>query len=318
MTAHCVDQGGAGDLIGEGPWMQALRRDLRRLAACDVSVLLEGESGTGKELIARRIHRCGRRARGPFIGVNCAAIHETLLESELFGHEAGAFTGAGQATVGFLRAADGGTILLDEVGDMSPSLQCKLLRVLEERAVVPVGGTQAIGIDVRVIAATNRDLGCAVERGEFRRDLYYRLNVVRLKILPLRERPGDIPLIARRILEQTAEALDAPLKRISPEAMRALMHHDWPGNVRELGNVIQRAYVLGRGETIVPEDLPEEVTRCRPSGRGQFPTLREAVRRHVERALAASDGVRSEAARLLGIDRKSLWRMMRRYETPTR
>jgi len=303
------------ELIGLSPFIGQLRRDLRSLAAHDINLLLEGESGTGKELAARTVHRLSQRRDGPFVGVNCAAIHESLLESELFGHEPGAFTGADQPTIGFLRAADGGTILLDEVGDMSEPLQSKLLRVLEERAVVPVGGTKAMPIDIRVIAATNRNLGRAVEEGTFRQDLYYRLNVVRLSIEPLRRHREDIRPLVEHMLKTIGRALAVPAKTVSPEAMAALIDHDWPGNVRELGNVIQRAYVLGRGPVIDPRDLPEEVFAAAPEGaRGEFPPLQDAVRSHVMRALEISDGVRARAARMLGIDRKSLWRMMRRYK----
>ncbi|MCK4601844.1 MAG: sigma-54 factor interaction domain-containing protein, partial [Phycisphaerae bacterium] len=201
------------ELVGQSECIKTLREQAARLAKCPLNLLLQGESGTGKELIANIVHRLSDRREGPFIGVNCAAIHESLLESELFGHEAGAFTGAEHATLGFLRAADGGTILLDEVGDMSESLQSKLLRVLEERAVVPVGGTKTVPIDVRIIAATNRDLGKAVDEGSFRADLYYRLNVVCLKIPPLRERRSDIPLLAKYISANTAKLLDVPVKK---------------------------------------------------------------------------------------------------------
>jgi transcriptional regulator with PAS, ATPase and Fis domain len=285
------------------------------LADYDINVLLEGESGTGKELIARIIHQCSPRRNGPFVGVNCAAIHESLLESELFGHKAGAFTGAKEATVGFLRAASGGTILLDEVGDMSESLQSKLLRVLEERTVIPVGGTQPERIDVRVIAATNKDLAQAVRQGAFRRDLYYRLNVVRLHIEPLRQRPDDIPALVEHILKQVAGALSVPAKSVSPAAMAVLTAHDWPGNVRELGNVIQRAYVLGGGPVIEAEDLPDELfAHMTERPRSTLPSLDETVRNHIALALTASGGVRTQAAEMLGIARKSLWRLMRRHD----
>ncbi|HDZ20893.1 hypothetical protein LCGC14_0274630 [marine sediment metagenome] len=302
-------------LIGRSLCIRSLRHHLLRLSGYDVNVLLEGESGTGKELVARLVHRVSARRDGPFVGVNCAAIHESLLESELFGHEAGAFTGAEQATVGFLRAADGGTILLDEVGDMSESLQSKLLRVLEERAVIPVGGTQPVPIDIRVIAATNRDLARAVEEGTFRRDLYYRLNVIRLDIEPLRRRREDISLLVEYLLRQVATALALPVRSVSPAAMAILMAHDWPGNVRELGNVIQRAYVLGRRPVIEPEDLPTDVFGgATEAGAEAFAPLQVALRDHICLALEVSNGVRSQAARLLGIDRKSLWRMMRRFD----
>lgn len=310
--ADRIDIALAEELVGESPCMHRLREQVVAVADSRVNLLLEGESGTGKELVSRMVHRLSPRAAGPFIGVNCAAVHETLLESELFGHEAGAFTGAEQATVGFLRAADGGTILLDEIGDMSNSLQSKLLRVLEGREVVPVGSTRAIPIDVRVIAATHRDLGRAVREGSFRRDLYYRVNVVCLLIPPLRQRRGDIPMLAEHLLQKTAEILDVPVRKVSPAAMAVLMRHDWPGNVRELDNVIQRAYVFGRGPVIGTEDLPEEI--CDPSqpAGAAFPTLQQAMGKHVQAALQMSDGARSRAAKLLGVDRTTLWRMLSR------
>ena len=315
MVKSATHREPTGDMIGLSPCVSALRRHIRRLADYDINVLLEGESGTGKELIARIIHRCSPRRDGPFVGVNCAAIHESLLESELFGHKAGAFTGAKESTVGFLRAASGGTILLDEVGDMSESLQSKLLRVLEERTVVPVGGTEGEPIDVRVIAATNKDLAQAVRQGAFRRDLYYRLNVVRLHIEPLRQRPDDIPGLVEHMLRRVADALSVPAKRVSPAAMAVMMAHDWPGNVRELGNVIQRAYVLGGGPVIETEDLPDEVfAHVMERPRNALPSLDETVRNHITLALGASGGVRTQAAAMLGIGRKSLWRLMRRHD----
>jgi len=306
----------ADRIVGASPQIQLLREQVAQLACCDVSLLLQGESGVGKELVARTVHDLSARRDGPFAGVNCAAIHESLLESELFGHVAGAFTGADRPSLGFLRAADGGTVLLDEVGDMSRSLQSKLLRVLQERAVVPVGGTKGIPIDVRVIAATNKDLSAAVRDGSFRMDLLYRLNVVTIDVPPLRQRREDIMPLAESLLEEMAEVLCMPPKKISPEALALMMQHDWPGNVRELGNVIQRGYALGRGSVIQVEDLPDAITRrcCEDGGSEAFRSLQQAARGHVELALKASNGVRSHAARLLGIDRKSLWRMMRRYQ----
>ncbi|MFP3937256.1 MAG: sigma 54-interacting transcriptional regulator, partial [Phycisphaerae bacterium] len=250
-----------------------------------------------------------------FVGVNCAAIHESLLESELFGHEAGAFTGAAKATLGFLRCADEGTVLLDEIGDMSEALQSKLLRVLEQREVIPVGSTTRIPVNVRVVAATHRDLLQAVHDGAFRRDLYYRINVVRLYIPPLRERPEDVPLLAERFGKAVAGMLKLPVRDISPAAMRMLREHDWPGNVRELSNVIQRAYVLGSGDTIRPEDLPDRLGEGGLSwAASEFPTLDEQVCRHVKDALCRADGVRTRAADMLGIDRTTLWRMIKRYD----
>ena len=320
MLTHASAKTLDDELVGRTPCMQQVRQRIAALAKYDVNLLLQGESGTGKELVSRTVHALSQRNEGPFVAVNCAAMHETLLESELFGHEAGAFTGASHATLGFLRAVDGGTILLDEIGDMSKSLQGKLLRALEERAVTPVGSSRSVAADIRVIAATHHDLAAMVEKGTFRRDLYYRLNVVCMTIPPLRERRADIPLLARHISSTIGRLLRAETKGISPEAMAVLIRHDWPGNVRQLGNVIQRAYVLGQGTVIDVEDLPEEflslpLLQPQPSTQadasGTFLTLKEAVRLHVSKAMSASKGVRSEAARMLGIDRKSLWRKLR-------
>ena len=301
------------DLAGVSPQILRLREEIPRLAVHDVGILLQGETGTGKELVARLIHRLSRRRQGPFIGVNCAAIHETLLESELFGHEAGAFTGARHATLGFLRAAEGGTILLDEVGDMSTALQSKLLRVLEEQAVVPVGATRPVPIDARVLAATHRDLADAVRNGAFRQDLYYRLNVATVRLPPLRERREDIPVLARSMLGRIAAALEVEPRTISRAAMTLMVRYDWPGNVRELGNVIQRAYVLGTGPVINVADLPAEIRGEGAPPVRPFLTLREATAQHVSRALDLAGGVRNRAARMLDIDRKTLRRMIDRY-----
>lgn len=316
MTSHTAEQTAGSVLVGRSECVRQLRQQITRLAAYDVNLLLQGESGTGKELISRMVHNASRRQNGTFLGVNCAAIHETLLESELFGHESGAFTGAGRATLGFLRAADGGTLLLDEVGDMSQTLQRKLLRVIEQRAVIPVGGTRTVPIDIRFIAATHQDLSRAVQEGSFRADLYYRLNVVRLHIPPLRQRRCDIPLLADHFLDQISNLLKIPPKTFSPAALDRLMNYDWPGNIRELGNVIQRSYVLCDRPVIELDDLSNELrSPDQPNQVGrEFPTLAEATRRHVIQALEMSDGVRTRAAQLLGIDRKTLWRMSHRFD----
>lgn len=317
MATQCVDPVSAEDIIGSSPAIEQLRAEVVKVSCLDVDLLLQGESGTGKELVARTVHGLSRRRTGPFVGVNCAAIHESLVESQLFGHEAGAFTGAQHAGLGFFRAAHEGTILLDEIGDMSAGLQSKLLRVLDERAVVPVGGTKGIPIDIRVIAATNCDLAEAVRKGTFRRDLYYRLNVICLSIPPLRERRGDIPELAEHMLRKIADAMDLPVRRFSLAVIEALVRHDWPGNVRELSNVGQHAYVLGTGPIIKLKDLPDELRRNRapakPVSAGEFPSLEQAIHWHVQRALELSGGVRSRAARMLGIDRKRLYRMLHRY-----
>ncbi len=313
MAEPTIPRTTVADFTGNSPGIRELRRQFELLSRHDVNVVLHGESGTGKELAARVIHGCGKRSDGPFVGVNCAAIHETLLESLLFGHQAGAFTGATSATPGFLRAADGGTILLDEIGDMGPALQSKLLRVLEERSVVPVGSTRPVTIDVRVLAATHRDLAAAVREGTFREDLYYRLNVVCLRIPPLRERLDDVPVLAERLGRKIARTLDLPVKPISAEAMAVLVRHTWPGNVRELGNVLQHAYVLGQGREIDLADLPATLGGEGKAVSPVFPTLQETTRRQIVKALERTSGVRVRAAELLGVNRKHLWRMMRQY-----
>lgn len=313
MLAEAVCREGVEGVVGTAPCMGRVRRRLRQLAVYDVSVLISGESGTGKELAARTIHSLSARRDGPFVGVNCAAIHESLQESELFGHEAGAFTGAGKSTLGVLRSADGGTILLDEVGDMSPSLQSKFLRVLEERAVIPVGGCKPVPVDVRVLSATHRDLEADVAAGGFREDLYYRLNVARVTMPPLRDRPEDIPELAEHLLARICDALAIPPKRFSPEAIETLTACDWPGNVRQLGNAVQRACVLSEGSVIRPRDLWDEPQPPRGGGPGRVEPLETVVAAHVGKALRVSGGVRTRAAEMLGVSRKTLYRMIDRY-----
>jgi len=296
-------------IIGASAGMKEVFRTLGRAAGTDVTVLVSGESGTGKELVARAVHYHGARSEGPFVAVNCAAIPEALLESELFGHEKGAFTGADSARTGRFTEADGGTLLLDEVGDMRPDMQAKLLRVLQDRRVVPVGSPEGHAVDVRVVAATNRDLAVALEEGTFREDLFYRLAVVTLEIPPLRERRDDIPLLAGHFLaKHGGEAFT-----LSPEFLAALRRHRWPGNVRELENVIQRALVLHRepGELLV-EDLPPALRDERPRAENPFAlpeegiSLAEVEKSLIRQALERTEGNRSRAARLLGITRQTL------------
>jgi two-component system nitrogen regulation response regulator GlnG len=243
-----------GSLIGRHPRMQEVYKTIGRIAGSDVTVLLRGDSGTGKELVARAIHHYSRRAGRPFIAVSCAAIPGTLLESELFGHERGAFTDAKERRLGKLELAHGGTFYLDEVGDMPADLQTKLLRALQERTIERVGGNESIHIDVRVLAATNRDLDALMREGKFREDLYYRLNVVTLNLPPLRERRRDIPLLVEHFLAKHSEELGE--RGVAPEALDRLVGHDWPGNVRELENVVQRAMVMATSGVILPEHLP--------------------------------------------------------------
>ncbi|HVV88481.1 MAG TPA: sigma 54-interacting transcriptional regulator, partial [Kofleriaceae bacterium] len=247
---------GDGELIGRSPAALALLDLVARVAPTDATVLLGGESGSGKEMVARAIHRSSRRAQGPCVAVNCAALTESLIESELFGHEKGAFTGATERKVGRFESADKGTLFLDEIGEMPLALQTKLLRVLEERRFERVGGTRPITVDVRLVAATNRDLTDMVRRGTFREDLYYRLSVVATTVPPLRERGEDIPLLAEHFLARMRQQVGRRVVGFRPEAMRLLCAHTWPGNVRELRNAVERAVVLGRGEWIEEADLP--------------------------------------------------------------
>lgn len=304
---------GTGDILGESPIIQTLRRDLAKVARYPATVLIHGESGSGKELAAQAIHHASARRDGPFVAVNCGAIPTELVQSELFGHEAGAFTGARQRRVGHLERAQGGTILLDEVGELTLEHQISLLRVLEERAVTRVGGTERIPLDVRVLAATHVDLAAAVAIGRFREDLYYRINVLRVDVPPLRERGEDIERLAHFFLERFRSAYLSPVRGFTRQALGALRRHTWPGNVRELINCIQRAVAMSQRSLVMPADLGLEARQL--DGR-QSETL-ESARTRAERAailsaLARCERNASRAARELGISRVTLYRMMRR------
>ncbi len=289
-----------------------------RVAPRDVAVLVTGESGTGKELIARRLHTRSGRSLGPFVAVNCAALPESLAESELFGHEKGAFTGADRQRRGRFEEAEGGTLLLDEIGDLPATLQAKLLRVLEERTVRRVGGTEEVPVDVRLVAATNLDLAAAVEAGSFRRDLFYRLAVVEAHLPPLRERHGDVAALADHLLDRLAARHGVPRGALAPEALAVLERHDWPGNVRELRNVLERAVVVRAGAPIRPDDLalhrggaPVAPPQA-PSG--EPPLDRDAREREaVVEALRRADGNRELAARMLGISVRTLYYRLRTF-----
>ncbi|MEK7404297.1 MAG: sigma 54-interacting transcriptional regulator, partial [Acidobacteriota bacterium] len=302
------------DMIGQSPAMQAVYQFIAKVAPADSTVLIQGESGTGKELAARAIHRNSRRAGQPFVAINCAALAETLLESELFGHEKGSFTGAIAQKRGKLEAADGGTVFLDEVGEMSPALQAKLLRVLQEKEFERVGGTRSIRVDLRIIAATNRNLAEAARGGKFRQDLYYRLNVVSLTMPRLSERGEDIPLLAGRFVAQFAQRCGRLLLGISPDAQALLEDYDWPGNVRELENAIERAVVLGSSPLILPEDLPEALRRpqaCAAAANGYHSAIHTARKQAVWDAVEQAGGDYQEAARRLGIHPNNLHRLIR-------
>jgi two-component system response regulator HydG len=303
------------DMVGESPPMQEVYRFIAKVAPTDATVLIYGESGTGKELVARAIHRNSPRASKPFVAINCAALTETLLESELFGHEKGAFTGAVAQKKGKLEVADGGTVFLDEIGEVPPALQVKLLRAIQEREFERVGGTRPVRIDVRWVAATNRDLRAAIRKGTFREDLFYRLNVVSIQLPPLRERRSDIPLLAAYFADKFGRRVGRKNPGVSLQARTVLMNYDWPGNVRELENAIERAVVLGSGDLILPEDLPETILDPTPpeaeaTGR-LHGSLREEKRRIILQAVRDAGGNQTEAARLLGINATYLSRLIR-------
>jgi two-component system nitrogen regulation response regulator NtrX len=310
----------ARELIGSSPAMVALRAALDRAAASGARVLITGENGTGKELAARALHAGSPRAAGPFVKVNCAAIPKDLIESELFGHEKGAFTGATARRIGKVEAADGGTLLLDEVGDMAPEAQAKLLRVLEENEVERVGGGKAITVDVRVLAATNQDLARAIAEGRFREDLFYRLNVVPVRMPALRERPGDIPELVERFRADFAHETGRAAPELDGGALAALRAWSWPGNVRELRNVIERLSIMTDGDRVTEGEARAVLGEARPGAATAEPPpdlplrelLEQTERLAIERALAAAGGTVSEAARALGLDRANLHRKMRR------
>lgn len=314
--------GDESQLVGRSAAILRVQEEIRQAAASRATVLIRGESGVGKELVARAIHFAGPRKRGPFVCINCAALSETLLESELFGHERGAFTGATERKIGKFEAAHEGTILLDEIGEMSPQLQAKFLRVLEGHPFERVGGSKAIKVDVRVIAATNRDLEQAVAEGRFRKDLYFRLRVLEIVVPPLRQRPEDIPLLAAHFLKRFCAETGKRIRGFTPEAEARMLQYQWPGNVRELKNVVERAVVLARGEWIDADDLA--LSRLAPSPAGAASpvvgtsaagsmSLEEMERIHVAATLQATGWNKSKAARILGIERSTLDRKIRRY-----
>jgi transcriptional regulator with GAF, ATPase, and Fis domain len=306
------------DMVGESPMMQDVYRFIAKVAPAEATVLIYGESGTGKELVARAIHRNSPRATRPFVAINCAALTETLLESELFGHEKGAFTGAVALKKGKLEVADGGTVFLDEIGEVPLALQVKLLRAIQEREFERVGGTRPVRVNVRWVAATNRDLRAAIRRGTFRDDLFYRLNVVSVQMPPLRDRRSDIPLLAAYFADKFGRRVGRKNPGVSPQARTVLMNYDWPGNVRELENAIERAVVLGSTDLILPEDLPETILDPTPpedeaTGR-LHGSLREEKRRVILQAIRDAGGSQMEAARMLGINATYLSRLIRHLD----
>jgi transcriptional regulator with GAF, ATPase, and Fis domain len=320
-----LESHGAHRALGESAQWKRVLVDATKVAATDTTVLITGESGTGKEVIARYIHRGSQRARGPFIGLNCAALPEQLLESELFGYERGAFTGAHIARAGKIEQAAGGVLFLDEVGEMTPAMQAKFLRVLQEREFQRLGGTRTLKADVRVIAATNRDPRAAMERGMLREDLYYRLSVFEIVLPPLRDRPDDILLLADAFLQDVATSVGRPAAGISEDARDQLVRHQWPGNVRELRNAIERAVILCEGGLVTSEHLPIAVAASPNPSRaisashvaGTFPaggvSLAEVERDLIRQALANAHNNKSLAARLLGLQRGQFYSLLRRH-----
>jgi len=306
------------EIIGNSEAMQVVKKTINQIAPSDSNVLILGESGTGKELVAKAIHNISPRADNRFIAFNCGSFTEELMANELFGHEKDAFTGATKRKAGLLEVAEGGTVFLDEIGDMPLSMQVKLLRVIQEKELLPVGGVETISVDVRFIAATHRDLKQDVEQGRFRQDLYYRLNVITIRLPSLAEREGDIPLLANHFLAKSSQAVKKHIREISRDAMDLLSQYSWPGNIRELENVIESAVALGRGPVIRVNDLPDyilnlsiETYRHNPSN---LPSLQEHEKRYIKWVLERCHGNKSRAAKMLGIDRVSLWRKIKRYD----
>jgi two-component system response regulator AtoC len=301
-------------VVGRSPAMVEVYRTVARVASSRSTVLIEGESGTGKELIAAALHRHSDRAGGRFVAVDCGSLTDTLLESELFGYVRGAFTGAVGDKKGLFEEANGGTIFLDEIGDIGPSMQAKLLRVLQEYEVKRVGGQEWIHVDVRVVAATNRNLEQLVQQGTFRDDLFYRLKVVTVSLPPLRDRREDIPLLAEHFVRRYAERSGKSITRVTPEAMQLLTEYPWPGNIRELEHCIERAVALANGQVLTPDDLAPELRSSIDATlfRGA-PTLEEVKRRYLAHVLQETGGNISRAATILGVERRSLQRMLRRY-----
>jgi DNA-binding NtrC family response regulator len=308
----------ASSILAESRGMQNVMAVIDRAAVRDTPVLIIGESGTGKELLTRALHKKSPRAQGPFVAVNCSAIPETLLESELFGYRRGAFTGARDDRPGLFQSAHRGTILLDEIGDMAASLQGKLLRVLQEREVHPLGAPAPVPVDVRIVTATHRDLTTLVADGRFRQDLLYRINVIEVHVPPLRERPEDLTPLVRHVLDKQCAKLRKPPCTVSTEAMAVIRGHTWPGNVRELENVIERALVLGLGTVIEVEDLPDSLRNPQPSGAGDVTRrLADVERDHIVRTLRAAAGNKAAAARALGLNRKTLYRKLTQHRIGT-
>lgn len=305
-------------LIGRSDAMRSVKDMIKQIAPSDANVLVLGESGTGKELAAKAVHLLSPRSARKFVALNCGAFTEELMSSELFGHEKDAFTGATRAKIGLIETADGGTVLLDEIGDMPLTMQIKLLRAIQEKEILRVGGVRPIPVDVRFIAATHRDLKKEVEKGLFRQDLYYRLDVITLTLPPLVERGGDIPLLVQHFLDQKSSAADKKIREIDRRAVTLLCQYSWPGNVRELENIIERAVAMATGPVIGTEELPDyintlsiETYRRNPS---EIPTLESQEKSYIRWVMDKCEGNKTHAAKIMGIDRVSLWRKIKRFE----
>lgn len=301
------------NLIGKSPRMQAVYETIRRVAPFKSTVLVTGESGTGKEMVVRAVHQLSPRGKGPFLPINCAAVPSNLMESELFGHERGAFTGAATKTIGYFEAANNGTLFIDEVGELDLGLQAKLLRVLETGRVTPVGSTKERTVDVRVLAATNADLQQAVDAKRFRADLFYRLNVVRIDVPPLRERLEDLPLLVRTLLERLCAEHGIPEPLVETSAIEAMQRYGWPGNVRELRNVLESILILGQKPVIADVDLPTHIRSPESAPAMGQPDLDLAEKETIEKALRQTEGDRMKAAQLLNVSVRTLYRKMARY-----
>ena len=314
---HRIEEDGRTHIVGDSPAMSALKKSIGQIAPVDSNVLIQGETGTGKELVAKAIHELSLRREQRFLAVNCAAFNEDLLANELFGHERDAFTGAVRMKKGLLESAHKGTFFLDEIGDMPLSMQAKLLRVLEEKVFLRLGGTEEIPVDVRILAATNRDLKEEVKAGAFRQDLFFRLNVIALHIPPLSERREDIPVLAQYFLQRYARTFKRPAREFSEEAMRTLKAYAFPGNVRELENIVERAVVLCNGQRIETGHLPQDMVDYRriQSSCAEYDLvpLKENEREYIAWVLEQVEGNRTRAAEVLDIDRATLWRKMKRY-----
>lgn len=324
LQDQCNGAPDAGQMIGQSPAMQRVNETIRMVAKTDLTVLITGESGTGKDLTARAVHALSNRSKGPFVAVNCPTVPENILESELFGYKKGAFTHATQNRIGLFQEADGGTIFLDEIGDVSPAIQTKLLRVLQEKEIKPLGDVHSIQVDVRILASTNQDLKAKIARQEFREDFFYRLNVLPIHLPPLRERRQDIPLLVDHLLRKHCRALDKPVKAVSSELMNELQRRHWEGNIRELENVLIQGILFSPGDVIRPQDIDLQAQRLRsaplepetigmPYKKAKESHLRRFNHAYIGHLLHECQGNVTQAARLCGLERQALQQIMRRY-----